>query len=511
MKKINITVLFVLFTSSISFSQNWPVVLGDDQNILSYSITEDYDKGLLISSYLLKNSSTTKQGILIKTDVNGNTLWQKSFGTGEYPFDLWKVYKTKDEGTILCGSTAKYDNGYYDPFYVKLNTCNEIVWCTVLHSELGSGDDYGRGIIELADGSFIGMIKYYGHQIQTIRISLVKLNPDGEPVWIEHLAQDDSTVYNEEGYDLILTSDSNYLVAGHRNGGSQPYFIMCDTLGNEEWALSWDKTDILAGSIDEVIEKDSGIFYAVGGGVSPGYPLNPLLVKFDKDGNELYHKAILGDTIKGGGGGPFTAMNDTIFAIGYNWAPGPNTNYGFSGIATTDTLGNIINRRTLVEQIIEPTNIIKTHDGKIIVTGHYFLDNNWDVYLWKMNMQLEDDTLYTQPMIYDSLCPGEIVSDTLDLDCGIYVNIDEIPTREEYENPLKVFPNPADKQIHIKVEPGQGKVIKVFDEYGREKTKFVIPVTGELVLDCSTWPKGLYLFSLFKQEKFVRSAKVIVQ
>jgi len=58
MKKINITVLFIFFASLISLSQNWPVVLGDDQNILSYGIAEDYDNGLLISSYLLKNSST---------------------------------------------------------------------------------------------------------------------------------------------------------------------------------------------------------------------------------------------------------------------------------------------------------------------------------------------------------------------------------------------------------------------------------------------------------------------
>ena len=49
--------------------------------------------------------------------------------------------------------------------------------------------------------------------------------------------------------------------------------------------------------------------------------------------------------------------------------------------------------------------IIVTSDNKIIVCGNYVVDGNWDIYLWKMNSNLEDDTLYTQPITYDSLCP----------------------------------------------------------------------------------------------------------
>ncbi len=502
--------LIVLFFGSNLSAQNWPVILGDNYSSLSYGITEDYDNGILISAYILKNSTTTKQGLLMKTDINGNIIWEKRFGTGDYPFDLWKIVKTKDNGTILSGSTAEFDNGYYDPLFLKLNPCGEVEWCTVLRSELGSGNDYGRGIVELDDGSFIAMIKYYGHQIQTIRISLIKMDAYGYPLWIQHLAQQDSTVYNEEGYDLTLTSDSNYLVSGRRNG-PKPYFIMCDTIGDEDWALTWNETDVAWGSVEETIEKDSGIFYASGGGKSVGFPTNPMLFKFDKEGNEIYHKLILGDTIRGGGAGPMEVLNDTTLVIGYNWGTDPNPNNGFSGVATTDTMGNIIERRLLVEQVMEPANIIKTFDAKIVVTGHYFLDGNWDVYLWKMNQYLEDDSIYTQPRVYDSLCPYTIVSDTIDLDCGLYVDIGEIPTREEFERPLKIFPNPANNIINITVNSGANRKLVVYDMSGKIAIEKQLSKETEIKFDISDWQSGLYLFCLFENYRIVQSEKVLVR
>lgn len=511
MNTINKFILFILlFWASILSGQNWPVVIGDNIFTTNSSISEDYDKGYLLSNWNYLNASYTNYGWLVKTDINGNILWTKTYGDGEYAMYFSKAIRTTDNGILISGSIGKYDNVYsHDPLFLKLNPCGEVEWCTVLRSELGNGDDYGTGIIELVDGSFIGMIKYYGHQIQTIRISLIKMDAYGFPLWIQHLAQEDSTVSNEEGYDLTLTSDSNYLVSGHRNG-PQPYFIMCDTLGNEDWALTWDETEITGGSIDEVVEKDSGVFYACGGGRSPGTRMHPALYKIDAEGNELYYKLLLGDTITGGGAGPLGVLNDTTLAIGFNWRINPNPNIGNSSVATIDTLGNVIKQRLLVEQHLEPANIIKTFDDKIVVTGHYFLDGNWDVYLWKMNHDLEDDSIYTQARVYDSLCPYPIVSDTIDLDCGLYVDIGDIPTRKEYENPLKVFPNPASNTIHLLTKTGSGKEVIVFDIFGKQIIKMRIPNTGEQQIDVSGWSDGLYLFSLFEKGVFIKSGKVIV-
>ncbi len=515
MKTFNLilSLVFLTIISSKAYPQNWPIVIGNDIHTTNKSLSEDYDNGYLLCNHNYLNASFINYGWLVKTDINGNMKWTKTFGDGEYAMRFTKAIRSSDQGIIISGSSGKFDlYGNCDPLFIKLNTCGEIEWCTIIHDELESGGNYGTGIIEISDGSLIGMVRYYGNQAQTIRISIIKFNLIGEPLWVQHLAQEDS-VYNEEGDDLILTSDSNYLVAGHCSySGEKPYFIKTDSDGNEVWNLKYTSDNGLSGNADQVFEDINGRFYAIGGGHEPLHPINPMLLKFDSEGNKLYHKFIIGDTVKGSGADAICYYNDTTLVIGVQWRVDPvPTGDGFSEIFVTDTLGNVKNRRLLVEQNRTPTNIIKTIDDKIVVTGHYFLDGNWDVYLWKMNSQLEDDSLYTQPMVYDSLCPDEIVSDTIDLDCGIYVDINEIPTKEEYENPLKIYPNPADQQIYLKVKSGQGKVVKVFDIYGRQITALTIPSIGDMSVNVSSWQKGLYLFSLFEQGRFVKSAKVIVR
>lgn len=515
MKQQRLALLFFFIGYHVFASaQNWPVIIGDNISTMNASIIEDYDKGYLLCNWNKKSPTFTHYGWIVKTDINGNILWNKTFGDGNYSMYFSGATRTTNNDVLISGSIGKYDNTYNkDPLFMKLNACGEVEWCTVLHKAGSIGNDYGIAVIELPDSGYIGMVKYYGHQIQTIRISLVKLDAQGVPLWIRHLAQEDTTILNEEGYELVLTSNSNYLVAGHcLCPGLRPYFIMTDEDGEELWSLKWDSQNLHSGSIEQIIEKGNGVFYASGGG-KYGYYMHPALYKFDADGNEIYHHLILGDTIRGGGSGPLALINDTTFAIGYNWNTNPNPNYGNSGIATIDTLGNIINKRLLVEQTMEPANIIKTFDGKIVVTGHYYLDGNWDTYMWKMNKQLEDDSVNGEIIAYDTLCPYQITSDTTDLNCMVYTNvdIDEIPTKGEYENPLKVFPNPASKKIQIEVCPGKNQKIRIVDFTGSIVLETTLPETGKLTFDISNQPHGIYFISLLRNGIYVSSKKLLIK
>jgi hypothetical protein len=132
--------------------------------------------------------------------------------------------------------------------------------------------------------------------------------------------------------------------------------------------------------------------------------------------------------------------------------------------------------------------------------GYYVIDNNWDIYLWKMNEDLEDDTLYTQPLTYDSLCPYEIQSDTIDLDCGLFVNINELPTKEEYESTIIIYPNPAREWAVLTLPDvvAEGAVeVVVYDIFGREVGKRgrgeFLPANRMLLLDVASYPAGMYV------------------
>jgi hypothetical protein len=501
----------MLFTCNYTQAQNWPIIYGDNIHALIQDLHETYDKGFCLTAFTYDNQGVNKYGWIIKTDLNGNILWDKKFGVGNDRNWFSNSFQTNDNGLVISGITNKYGEGDYDPLFIKTNSCGEIEWCKVF---ICPDINFGTDVIQTDDGSYIGLLTYYGEGETYARISLVKMDQSGEPVWIQPLAQEDTLIYNEEGHSLYLTSDTNYLISGHAyHPGKHPFWIKIDTVGIQIWDLFWNG---LVGQAHQVIEIDTGKFYSTGWGIGAGHPQSPVLMTFDYDGNPVDMHFLLGDTITQGSATGIDYLNDTNLIIGIAWRSTSSPPQDFSEIFITDTLGNILIRRLLLSEYNSPNVIIHTSDNKIIVAGNYVTDSNWDIYLWKLNSDLEDDTLYTQPLAYDSLCPYEIQSDTIDLDCGVFVNIDELPTKEEYESSIKFSPNPAKDWVVLTLPDvlASGDVeLVVYDLFGKEArrcgggeawghgsgeagkqgSREVEPVNRMISLDISGFATGMYV------------------
>jgi hypothetical protein len=448
-------------------AQSWPKVYGYQLNAFDRDVLEDYDKGYYICACMMKSGSEYKYGWLIKTDINGNILWDKKFGDRFDENAFYDFDKAPDNSLIISGATSLIDPEI-DPLFMKLNPCGEIEWCKIF---LSPGFNTANGVISLPNGEFLGMLQYYGGDYAHVRISLVKMDSEGNPIWIKHLAQEDSTVVNEEGKYLYLTPDSKYLVTGYCfNPSLNPYFIKTDTTGEEIWAIKWPSGysgigNRIAFANEEEIYSASNLRFS-------GVPCIPYLLKFSNEGEVIIQIPLLGDSIAGGGSDGLLLDQDTIFYVGVNWTNDPYFYSGYSDILKTDTNGNLKIQRRLIDDLYPPNTIIKTFDSKILTIGSYGLDGSLDMYLWKMNKDLEDDTLYTKPFTYDSLCPYQIQSDTVALDCGLLVNIDEIPTQEEYESTIQISPNPARDWVALTLPDilANGDVeLTVYDVFGRKQ------------------------------------------
>jgi hypothetical protein len=490
----------IIIISSICKGQNWPIIFDKSASVYGWDILEYYDKGYFICGAIDKNAEQYKFGWLIKTDINGNLLWDKKFGDYQVENFFTDFDKTHDNGLILCGATAQEDYAR-DPLFVKLNPCGEIDWCQIF---LADEMNYATGVIQLPDEQFLGMLTYYPSGAGHIRISLVKMDVYGEPVWIKHLAQHD-TVANEEGRYLDLTPDGNYLVSGLGfSPGIKPYFIKTDTTGDEIWNLKWP---VGAGGFagrsafmsNGMIYNASSLQYQ-----NPYVPKVPYLLKFNENGQVVDQYPLMGDTIYIGGAESLLFYNDSTLFVGTTWLKYPYSFDGFCDILKIDTMGDHYLQRTLLDEDYPPSSIIKTFDGKIVAIGYYVVTNNFDIYMWKMNENLEDDTLYTQPLVYDSLCPYEIQSDTVLLDCGLFVNIDEIPTQEDYESTIKISPNPAKDWVVLTLPDvlAEGMVeMAVYDLFGRlggreagkRGSGDVLPSNRMLFLDVSGYLSGMYI------------------
>ena len=84
-------------------------------------------------------------------------------------------------------------------------------------------------------------------------------------------------------------------------------------------------------------------------------------------------------------------------------------------VAKFDTTGVIMKTKTLIPNeniVFEGSDV--TFDNKVILVGNTIL--SWQYcYLFKLNSDLEYDSIYNTPFTYDSLCPYPIVSDTIPL------------------------------------------------------------------------------------------------
>jgi len=89
-----------------------------------------------------------------------------------------------------------------------------------------------------------------------------------------------------------------------------------------------------------------------------------------------------------------------------------------AGIFKTDTLFNILAYLECDSGTVAGECIAKSMDDKFLLTGYSPTNTStwyeFDAFAMKVNVNLEYDTLYSYPFVYDSLCPFPIPTDTID-------------------------------------------------------------------------------------------------
>ncbi len=178
-----------------------------------------------------------------------------------------------------------------------------------------------------------------------------------------------------------------------------------------------------------------------------------------------------------------------------------------------DTVGNVIINEFLIETTTMAATEI-THDGKLLFYEDAY-DNNdeYDAYLFKLNQQLESDTLYTQWYNYDSLCPYQITNDTIPIEgCGLIVGDKEVKVEVEAENLFKVFPNPAMDYFVIENRFTQNNkiiTVTITDMQGRKTDSFEINSNeSETRISTINYQAGIYLLKFYVRGKLIETEKI---
>ena len=542
--KIVILIILLLINSMPDISaQVWPrVYINPYDNTIPFCAFETYDDGIAILSCHFGESALTA-GWVIKTDINGEILWERSLGsrTDYYSwFNMMEV--TQDSGLIIALSTRYadlYPHGIYaDAAFMKLNACGELDWCKIIN-EPGI-DNFGADVVETNDG-YVGMYNNYhpggGPPYSTDNPNtLVKFDKYGHILW--KLNYDDPLLRIEDWWDILLLRDSTFLITGIGNyydttllrWFEKPLKINVDPDGIIlDYSILYKSVDTIDNAGDYyTIESARGHLYSAGGTPSlfktlrkqALYEDNPQFFPLSDSISNAYSLSWMQDS--------------TIVISGTMMNPNPWYDNRVE-VQIVDTMGSILHSRRLLDNYTGPYYFVSTtRDNKILATGS--AEQNpygpmLNTMLFKLTSTLEDDVYDPTPRVYDYACPGGVAPhDTIGMEqCDIVVSAAHLASLPDIAV-MEVYPNPVNDVFQVRLPEfiairnnnkglntalyqsnyQQQSTLQVFDLSGRFISEQKL-TQGQLVaqFDASRWVPGMYLLRLVYKDKTVGSAKVV--
>jgi hypothetical protein len=296
----------------------------------------------------------------------------------------------------------------------------------------------------------------------------------------------------------------------------------------ELWVKPFGLDEFILGKAYNVISLTDSTYMGVGTrrftSIGGGLVNNTLLMFFNNNGDELDYIQIPNDSIGPNIGSNFildiARINDSLFLAASNF--GEEAQGNPFGEFVLDKNGIIYNTHSTPNSA-GLSELIRTHDGKFVVATNIITPNlKWDIEYYKINANLEGDSSYSSVFNYDSLCPYQITSGTIDVaGSAIITDVSEYPTNEEFLNQksrvsIKIVPNPsANGLVNILIsnsEKYHELEFDVFNVFGQKLHHATIDKESEsLFVKTQGWPSGIYLVTLYNQNRPIGQAKMIVQ
>jgi len=459
---------------------------------------------------------------------------KNKLGNSSKHLELKGVAMDAENNIYISGGTAQFDQ-QRDPFIMKLNPCMEIEWCNIYRSP--DLDDIANEIVYAPASNSLVVNFIYVQAFDNIR--LMNIDSDGSIIWSNYYCS--NPAYRGTTSIGIVHSpiDTSILLYGFTYAEIdtslyfelEPYWLKVGYDGNAVWERYRLPDSIFKNGLtceEPIFMNQQSI---ITGLLSSPPENNSQLVQINyQDGAFEWIKTLhQPDTTAVCVVNASQRLNSYVYT-GVQYFETGNDPAGLGSLQKCDSLGNFLMETILpvnFTTVIE--DICPTHDNKLMVSAIHSLDQE-DVMLIKYTEDLVYDSLNTDQLIYDSLCPTTITSGTVELACNIITGFKNQSNRGITK--LSIAPNPADDYAVIylpeTIETGTKKgvmdVTTYRSDYVRNLTIEVANINGqkiysapwpdnmkEQVINVSNWKPGLYLIQIKKENQIISTGKLLVQ
>lgn len=172
-----------------------------------YDFIKTNDQGYIFVGCTNSMSSWDRHLIyLVKTNLQGDTLWTKSYGDSRNIIG-YSVEQTNDNGYILLGNSFQYDATNIS-MLIKTDSIGNTMWTKVYDS--GYSQNTAGSIKQTADGGFLYIYEKNTNKDSLDKVCLAKTDSLGIVEWTK-------TYWNGHPTDLQITSDGGYVITGFSN------------------------------------------------------------------------------------------------------------------------------------------------------------------------------------------------------------------------------------------------------------------------------------------------------
>jgi hypothetical protein len=388
--------------TSISF---WKIFGEEHSKTEFYSVQEANDEGFIVAGFSMKFG--IKKLWLVKVGKDGKLLWEKILGETEFTNSAISARITSDGGYIIASSTKSSGiNQTVDGLLIKTDKNGNILWNRVFG---GPKNDVFSSVLESKEGDFVSVGHTLSHAAVGKDLWLIKVDNNGKFLWEKTFGG--ASLYNSIT-SIQETKDGGYIIASSTHsigeGSGDIWLIKTDKDGNDLWNRTFGGKYV--DSASSVQNVTNGGFVVVGNTNSFGAGWSDIwLLRVDEEGNKLWHKVFGGKNADKGNSVCQTSDGSFIIA-GYTLSygrPGSNIEAGkemwlikikANGNKLWDAswgknlwltkLDGTESKPFGDEDSNEAFSIQETKDKKFIIAGTVYKKDETDRKAWLMKIEL---------------------------------------------------------------------------------------------------------------------------
>ncbi len=168
---------------------------------------------------------------LFTLNLQSQTKFYKQFSSNGYDYGQG-IVELPDSSYVITGSSSSFVNGPSQMFLLKIDSLGEFIWSKDFG---GDETDWGRRVLHIENDGFY--VAGYTNSIGNgnYDFALWKIDESGNEIWFNSYG----TAAWERVHDMTFTSDAGIILVGETNnttdGLTDPYIVKTDLNGNLIW------------------------------------------------------------------------------------------------------------------------------------------------------------------------------------------------------------------------------------------------------------------------------------